>query len=95
MSDLNIEISIAFFVGMIFVMILCIVVCCLWKRRQLKNSSDLLPSAVTETADQVSEQSAKLRVGLKRIADSPDPIRSLLEAMSGRHQNGSSGRRNG
>jgi hypothetical protein len=54
-------------------------------RRQVRQN--LVPHEVRERSHEVANEATKLRAGLKRISDSPDPIRALVEAMAG-HRHG-------
>lgn len=52
------------------------------RRRARQN---LVPHEVRERSHEVANEATKLRAGLRRISESSDPIRALVEAMVGHH----------
>lgn len=49
---------------------------------------NLVSTEVSEKSLEVANEVTMLRTGLQRIARSPDPIKALIEAMSGNRFNG-------
>jgi hypothetical protein len=56
------------------------------KRDAIKQQPIVSPE-VRSASHGLSNEATKLRAGLKRISESPDPIRALVEAMAG-HRHG-------
>lgn len=54
------------------------------RKRDALLSQPLLSPEVREASHKVSNEATKLRSGLRKMADSPDPINALVQAMTGR-----------
>jgi hypothetical protein len=52
-------------------------------RRRCRARNNLVPHEVRERSHEVANEATKLRAGLRKIANSPDPISELIHAMAG------------